>query len=133
MSMEQIATIETFIKCGISPILLEEYSFKDFKNAVILNSNCNKNILNGHYEGATFVAPKWYEKLKQNSKNKKCLLVIENINKVPKKEQVKFLEILKYNKIGVFELPKNCIIIVTTSGLKENEIDESIYSLFAHI
>ena len=62
-----------------------------------------------------------------------AVLVINNINKIPTDEQIKFVEIFKYNKISTFELPKNCIVIATASNLKENPINEQVYSLMAHI
>ena len=45
----------------------------------------------------------------------------------------KFIEILKYKKISTFELPENCLIIVTCSDLTNNKINEEIYSLVAQI
>ena len=46
--------------------------------------------------------------------------VKQSIN-VKIEEQNKFIEILKYHKISTFDLPNNCLIIVTTSNL-ENKI-----------
>lgn len=133
MKSEKIEMLETYIKCGISPIILEDFSIENLKNAVVLEANCRINMISGHYEGATFVAPDWFNKLQQNSKNRYCLLVVNNINKISKKEQLKFVELFKYKKIGTFELPKNCIIIATCSNLKENQMSEDLYSLCAHI
>ena len=101
-----------------------------FQDAVILESNCDVSDLNGHYEETEFCPPEWYKKL--TSKDN-AVLVINNINKIPTDEQIKFVEIFKYNKVSTFELPKNCIIIAIASNLKENQINEQVYSLMAHI
>lgn len=101
-----------------------------FDNATILNANCDISDLNGHYENINFVAPSWYNKLKQNQTK---MLVINNINEIDVNEQTKFIEILKYKKISTFDLPKDCIIIVTAKNLKERPINEEVYSLLAHI
>ena len=130
MNSDRIKILEGILKSGISPILLEDFPVSVFQDAVILESNCDVSELNGHYDETEFCPPEWYKKLisKDNP-----VLVINNINKIPTDEQIKFVEIFKYNKISTFELPKNCIVIATVSNLKENPINEQVYSLMAHI
>lgn len=130
MNSDRIKMLEGILKSGISPILLEDFPVSVFQDAVILESNCDVSELNGHYEETEFCPPEWYKKLisKDNA-----VLVINNINKIPTDEQIKFVEIFKYNKISTFELPKNCIVIAIASNLKENPINEQVYSLMAHI
>lgn len=130
MNSDRIKMLEGILKSGISPILLEDFPVSVFQDAVILESNCDVSELNGHYEETEFCPPEWYKKL--TSKDN-AVLVINNINKIPTDEQIKFVEIFKYNKISTFELPKNCIVIATASNLKENPINEQVYSLMAHI
>ena len=130
MNSDRIKMLEGILKSGISPILLENFPVSVFQDAVILESNCDVSELNGHYEDVEFCPPEWYKKL--TSKDN-AVLVINNINKIPTDEQIKFVEIFKYNKISTFELPKNCIVIATASNLKENPINEQVYSLMAHI
>lgn len=130
MNSDRIKMLEGILKSGISPILLEDFPVSVFQDAVILESNCDVSDLNGHYEDVEFCPPEWYKKL--TSKDN-AVLVINNINKIPTDEQIKFVEIFKYNKISTFELPKNCIVIATASNLKENPINEQVYSLMAHI
>lgn len=130
MNSDRIKILEGILKSGISPILLEDFPVSVFQDAVILESNCDVSELNGHYEETEFCPPEWYKKL--TSKDNP-VLVINNINKIPTDEQIKFVEIFKYNKISTFELPKNCIVIATVSNLKENPINEQVYSLMAHI
>lgn len=130
MNSDRIKMLEGILKSGISPILLEDFPVSVFQDAVILESNCDVSELNGHYEETEFCPPEWYKKL--TSKDN-AVLVINNINKIPTDEQIKFVEIFKYNKISTFDLPKNCIVIAIASNLKENPINEQVYSLMAHI
>lgn len=130
---ERIELLEGILKTGVSPILLEDIKGDIFENAVILEGDSDISEFNGHYEGADFIAPIWYQKLVSSDSLYEPILVIKDINKVPCEEQKKFIEILKYKKVSTFDLPKNCIIIVTASNLKENKIDEEVYSLMAHI
>ena len=50
-----------------------------------------------------------------------------------KQLQRKFIELLKYKKVYVHKIPENCRIFVTYSDIKENPIDEEVYSYMAHI
>ena len=119
-----------FLKSGISPILVEGVNVSAFKNPVVIDAHCSLSLLNGHYEKEDFVGPVWYNEL---IKKEHPILVISEINSIPKEEQYKFVEILKYNKVSTFELPKNCIIIATCNNLKDNPLNEEVYSLMAHI
>lgn len=130
MNKERLDMFNEYIKSGISPILLENIESSIFDSAVILSFNCDNSELNGHYENIDFCPPIWYSEL---LKKQTPILVIDNINKLKKEEQTKFIEILKYKKISTFNLPKNCIIIVTASNLKERPINEEVFSLLVHI
>lgn len=133
MNQERTDLLNEYVKMGISPILIKEGSTFDFKNSVVINSDINKEELNGHYEDTEFCPPSWYKELIEESKKKYCVLVIENINEVSLEEQTKFIEILKYKKISTFDLPKNCVIIVTCTDLSNKKINEEVYSLLAEI
>ena len=91
---------EAYIKSGINALLLEDVKSDAFKNSVIIESNCDVSLLNGHYENEKFVAPAWYLDLVNNNKN---LLIIDNINDVSEYEQGKFVEILRYRKVSTFD------------------------------
>lgn len=133
MNKEQLEILNTYAKAGISSILLENIPENLFKNSIVLDANCDISLLNGHYEGTEFVAPSWYNELIEISKVAHAILVIKNINTISKEEQTKFIELLKYRKISTFDLPKNCTIVGTCFNLKENQINEEVYSLMAHI
>lgn len=104
-----------------------------FSNSVVIKSNIDKSELNGHYENTDFCPPMWYKELLEKSKINYVVLIIENINEIPLEEQAKFVEILKYKKVSTFDLPKNCLVIVTCSDLTANKINENVYSLLAQI
>lgn len=133
MNQERLNILDEYLKPGMPPILLENIPARVFKDAIVIESNCDLSLLNGHYEGIEFKPPQWYEKLKRISKNNHPILIINEINNISSIEQSKFIEILKYRKISTFDLPKNCTIIVTCSDLKDKTINEEIYSLVAHI
>lgn len=133
MNQERLMMLEEYLKLGLSPILLENITRNIFEDAIVLDSNCDISLLNGHYEGVEFVPPVWYNELTNQTNYQRPLLVINQINKIALEEQTKFIEILKYKKISTFDLPKDCIIIVTCSNLSENKINEEVYSLLIHI
>jgi len=120
-----------YMSINIAPVLVENINIEAFKKAVVLESNCDSSLLNGHYEGVEFVAPSWYQDL-VNVKSKP-ILIIKDINAIDISQQTKFIEILKYKKISTFDLPSNCNIIVTCSDLNNKPINEEVYSLLAHI
>ena len=130
MYKEKIKILDIYLKSGLTNILIEDMPKEIFEDEIILEANCTIDDLNGHYEGIEFMPPKWYQDL---IKSKRKVLVINDINKLPLKEQPKFNEILNYKKVSTFELPKDCIVIVLVNNLKENQICEEVYSLLAHI
>ena len=133
MNNNKVEMLENYIKAGVGPILLEDFSTENLKNGVILEADCDVTELNGHYENIDFLPPQWYEKILQKSKNTYSLLIINELNKIPKEEQLKFLELFKYRKISTFDLPQNCVIVATCSNLKDSPIAEELYSLLVHI
>lgn len=133
MSEERVILLKEYIKAGISPILISDMPTTLFEDAVILESHCDSSLLNGHYENADFVAPSWYLEILEKSKIGVPILIIKDINKISVEEQSKFGEILKYKKVSTFNLPNNCIVIVTCTNLEKNVINKDIYSLMAHI
>lgn len=133
MNKERYELLQKYIKLEMSPLLLQNISSKEFEGAIILKSNIEQSELNGHYEGINFMPPTWYQKLIEKSQSNYTILIIENINEIPNEEQTKFIEILKYKKISTFNLPKNCLIIVTCSDLNNKKINEEVYSLLIQI
>lgn len=120
----------SYIKANVAPILVDFIFGKDLDNAVVLPANISSKELNGHYDGIDFMPPKWFNEI-LNTNNK--LLVIDRIDTISKDEQLKFGELLKYRKISTFELPKDCIIIVTAEEINKDKINEEIFSLIVRI
>jgi len=121
----------TYIKSNVAPILVDFISGEDLDGAVVLPANIDIKELNGHYETTEFVAPKWFNDIVNKTENR--ILVIDKIDTISKNEQLKFCEILEYRKISTFELPENCVIIVTANEINKDKINEEILSLVACI
>lgn len=132
MTQEKLTLLNEYLKIGMSPILIEDIDAKVIQDAIILPASSDSSQLNGHYESINFVAPNWYQEL-INQKNPYPILIIENLNQLNANDQLKYIEILKYKKVSTFDLPKNCIILVTVTNLKEKHLSEEVYSLLTHI
>lgn len=134
MNKEQVDLLGEYIKAGTSAILIEEIPENAIKKgAVVLEADCSKAELMGHYENLEFIAPEWYKKLMDSSKQHTPVLIIKDINKIPEEEQRKFIELFKYRKVYVHKLPENCMIFATYSNLEERPIQEELYSFMVHI
>ena len=120
----------SYIKSNVAPILVDFIDGNSIPNSAVLPASCEITELNGHYDNDEFVSPEWLNKLKGSTPS---ILVIDKIDSIPKNEQTKFVEILKYRQVSTFELPKNTVIVVTAEYINENTINEEIYSLVAHI
>ncbi len=121
----------SYIKANVVPILVDFISSKDLNQAVVLPANIDAKELNGHYDGVDFMPPKWLNEILSTNESK--FLVIDKIDTILKEEQLKFCELLEYRKISTFELPKNCVIIVTANEINKDKINEEIFSLVARI
>ena len=121
----------SYIKANVAPILVNFISGKDIPGAIVISADVDVKELNGHYDGADYMPPKWYNELVANNNSK--VLVIDLIDSINKEEQLKFIELLEYRKISTFELPKDCVIIVTAKEVNKDKISEEIYSLVAQI
>lgn len=131
MSAEKLKILKEYIKKGDVAILLEDIKKEAFEDAVVLDGDCSLDNFNGHYEGINFIPPKWYLELAKKKDYK--ILLLNNINKVSLEKQKHFVEIIKYRKISTFELPKNTIIILVCSDLKNYRLSSEIYSLVAQV
>ena len=121
----------SYIRANVAPILVDFISGNDISGAVVLPANVDLKELNGHYDGADFMPPKWLNEIL--SKNTSRILVIDKIDSISKEEQLKFCELLEHRKISTFELPKNCVILVTANEISKDKINEEIFSLVARI
>ena len=121
----------SYIKANIAPVLVDFISGEDLDDAIILPADINVKELNGHYEESEFVSPKWFNNITNTNDNR--ILVIDKIDTISKEEQLKFCELLEHRKISTFELPKNCVILVTANEINKDKISEEIFSLVARI
>lgn len=127
MINDRVKLLKVYLNSNIKHFLVRDIADLKLKKYISLNSDCDKSLLNGCYDGLEFVAPIWYKDL---CSLKTPVLVINNIDGIEKAEQRKFMEILKYNKIGTFELPDNCIVMITYLN---KSIHEDIFSLLVEI
>lgn len=123
--------LKSYIQANIAPILVNVISGKDIPSAIVIPADINKIELNGHYEEVNYIPPRWYNELVTNNNYK--VLVIDLIDSISKEEQLKFVELLEYRKVSTFELPKDCVIIVTANEINKEKISEEIYSLVVQI
>lgn len=121
----------SYIKANVAPVLVDFISGADLNNAVVLPANIDAKELNGHYDGADFMPPKWLNEILSTNANR--ILVIDKIDTISKEEQLKFCELLEHRKISTFNLPDNCTIIVTANEINKDKINEEIFSLAALI
>ena len=121
----------SYIKANVAPILVDFISSKDLDDAVVIPANVDIKELNGHYDGVDFVPPKWLNEILNTNASR--ILVIDKIDSISKEEQLKFCELLEHRKISTFELPKNCVIIVTATTINNKKINNEILSLVAQI
>jgi len=123
--------LKSYIQANIAPILVNVISGKDIPSAIVIPADINKIELNGHYEEVNYIPPRWYNEIVATNNYK--VLVIDLIDSISKEEQLKFVELLKYRKVSTFELPKDCVIIVTANEINKEKISEEIYSLVVQI
>lgn len=119
-----------YIKSNTVPILVDFIDASIIPNSVVLSAGCDMTELNGHYENIDFVSPEWFNKIDGSIPN---ILVIDKIDSISKKEQIKFVEILKYRQVSTFVLPKNTRIVITAKEVNKDTINEEIFSLVSYI
>ena len=133
MDKEKLVLLKKYLELGLFSLLIQNKYMDYFDNSVIINADIDRCELNGHYENLKYCPPSWYEELVKKSTLSPVVLIINNIDKISLIEQTKFIEILKYKKISTFNLPDNCIVVVTYSNLDSNKINEEVYSLLVKI
>jgi hypothetical protein len=121
----------TYMEANVAPILVDFMTGEDFPEAVVIPADIPQSELSCHYEGGKYVTPKWYNKL--ISPGSKKILVIDKIDEIKLKEQLKFIDILKYHQVSTYSLPKDSRIIVTASQVNKDTVCEEIFSLVAKI
>lgn len=121
MNQDKLEQLYSYIKANVAPIIVDFISAQDISNALIIDA-ANNPDLSGHFTGTLYLPPEWFNKIKS-----KVILVIDNLDKISKEEQLKFKELLKYKKVSTFNLPEDMRVLVTLEN-KEN-LNAEIYSL----
>ena len=81
--------LSSYIKANVAPILVDFISGKDLNDAVVVPANVDVKELNGHYDKADFLPPKWLNEIL--STNASRILVIDKIDLISKEEQLSFV------------------------------------------
>ena len=126
---EKVELLKIYLEENIVPILVDKLDISDMPNSIIINSNIKDSELVGHYEEFVYHPPKWMEKMYQS--DEMIVLIINNIDIVSKKEQERFIEILKYRQVSTFDIPKNYRILLTAKNIKN--VSKRIIDLVAVI
>ena len=131
MNDDKIKMLEEYIKLKTIPILIsaDKNIFKDY---IEIKADCSNEVLKGKFDSDGYQSPPWYNEVKSKD-NTVNLLIITNFDKADKTKQKRFVELLKYRKIGTLNLPENCVIILLASTINKESIDREIYSLVANI
>ncbi|MFA6860125.1 MAG: hypothetical protein WCR30_01900 [Clostridia bacterium] len=133
MIKEKLAMLKDCIKNNLSPIMIENVTKIAFKNAVVIPADCKIDELGEKLINNEWTEPSWLVELLNKSNKANNILVIDDLTTISKDEQAKFCEILKYKKVGKFELPRNCVIIVLAKKVSSDTINPLLYSLTSHI
>lgn len=117
--------VELQKNCAATAVVVVGDEYKELKNYILINACNNKNLLfatNGVVEMCK-------EKLnKISSNNDICYLVIQGVDKLEKKYQRDFAEIVKDRRLSNYILPKNCIIVFTIENkLTLRYVDGELY------
>lgn len=65
------------------------------------------------------IPTRWHQKVLMKGTQEKVYLLIENIDKISKNEQEKFVPLLKDKRAGNFKLPTNVQIIISAHSLAD--------------
>ena len=94
-------------------ILISNINVEDFSYKIIINSDLLQKDL-----AIVDTHPLWLIELELLSKKKNnVLLIIKDIDLIDEKEQLRFLEIIKYRSVNGFKLPNNAHIILSCQNL----------------
>lgn len=130
MDIEKLKELMTI---SSEPILVKDAKFNNTGLDVVIDSEISIDELNDKFVDGKYVTPDWYNDLVNKAKERKTALVIENINDIDEVAQAKFIDIIKYKKIGIYKLPENIIIFITYNTSSKYKLNENIASLVMHM
>jgi len=103
-------------------ILINNVNIENFSHKVVIDSNISQkdlSIVDTH--------PLWLIELELLSKKKNyVLLIIKDMDLITSRQQLKFLEIIKYRSVSGFKLPNNTHIIISCQNI--DNVSEEIKS-----
>ena len=128
-----IERLRELMSISNEPILVNDVKFNNTGLDVVIDSKISIDELNDKFVDGKYVTPDWYNDLVNKSKERKTALVIENINDIDEVAQAKFIDIIKYKKIGLYKLPENIAIFITYNTSSEYKLNDNIASLVMHM
>ena len=119
---KRLKRLEYFLRDNSSPILVDFAEVKHFNNPIVLESNISELELYGNN-----TAPTWYHKVEE-ANGSRVYLIINNIAKIPKNEQKKFISLLKDKECNNKKLQENVSIIVLIKDNEKDLLDKELLS-----
>ena len=124
--MDIIEKIRGHIKDNVTPLWLEGFAPEDFSSATKVLATAPKTEFAVFMGSNGAVYPNWYKAVMAKKQDKINLLVFDRVDKLTEEEQERFLEIVKYRTVSNVKLPKNCVVILTTSKSNNGKINEKL-------
>ena len=107
-----------------APVLLKEVDADVRENAVILTAQSFLEQRSITLQDGEPKVPKWLENCMRDRKN---ILIVENVDSLSNEDQQNFYELLKYNQLSSVKLPIKPKILLTYKDLKN--ISQTVASL----
>ena len=125
----RLKRLEFYLKDCESPILVDFLKPEQFKEPIVLEGNISQEELYGDMS----YDPEWYSKLKNSKKEGINYLIINNLAKVDKNEQKKFIHLLKDRKCNNIVLPDNTVMLVVINEGEKDLLDKDVLSYLIQV
>jgi len=125
VSQDKLERLKEYMKLNVAPILITDVTPAFFINPIVIDHTCSKEELNAYSK------ENWYQKTKKEEDNP--FIIIDEITQLEKEEQLKFLELIKYRKIGEHVLNDKFIIILTSKKENLKNLNETLASYVVQI
>ena len=118
----KLKRLEYFLVDNDSPILVDFAKVKHFNNPVVIESNITEKELYGDNN-----EPSWFQKINE-ANGERVYLIINNITKISKEEQKKFISLFKDRECNNKKIPQNVSIILLIEEQEKELLDKELLS-----
>ena len=125
----RLKRLEFYLKDCDSPVLVDFLKAEQFTNPIVIEGDISKEELYGDMS----FEPEWYTRLKSLKKDGINYLIINNLSKVEKNEQKKFIHLLKDRKCNNIVLPSNCVMVVVIKKDEKELLDDEVLSYLIQV